>query len=320
LCAGESIWRNDDLSAIQLTNQFDTISTNWVQFPDTLAITDEVITALAISKIPANRLYYGTNKRNIYRIDNANVGVPTRQTITSTLFTATGYVSSIAVNPANADDIMVVFSNYNIYSLFHSIDGGLNWTKVGGNLEATTGGTGNGPSLRWASILPLANGDKIYFVGGSTGLYATATLNGLSTVWIQQGVNTIGKSIVDMMAVRPSDGLIAVATHGNGMYSARITSVNDITSLDDYSKMDFQIYPNPASKFINVKLPAADIAGLVSRYEIVNEIGQSIVNVDNSRLNQEFTIDVSEYKSGVYYLKLISNQGSILSTKSFVVR
>jgi len=90
--------------------------------------------------------------------------------------------------------------------------------------------------------------------------------------------------------------------------------------LDDYSKMDFQIYPNPASKFINVKLPAADIAGLVSRYEIVNEIGQSIVNVDNSRLNQEFTIDVSEYKSGVYYLKLISNQGSILSTKSFVVR
>ena len=82
----------------------------------------------------------------------------------------------------------------------------------------------------------------------------------------------------------------------------------------------FHIYPNPASKFINVKLPAADIAGLVSRYEIVNEIGQSIVNVDNSRLNQEFTIDVSEYKSGVYYLKLISNQGSILSTKSFVVR
>ncbi|MFN6091204.1 MAG: T9SS type A sorting domain-containing protein [Bacteroidota bacterium] len=320
LCAGESIWRNDDLSAIQLTNQFDTISTNWVQFPDTLAITDEVITALAISKTPANRLYYGTNKRNIYRIDNANVGIPTRQTITSTLFTATGYISCIAVNPANADEIMVVFSNYNIYSLFHSNDGGLNWTKVGGNLEATTGGTGNGPSLRWASILPLANGDKIYFVGGSTGLYATATLNGLTTVWIQQGANTIGKSIVDMMAVRPSDGLIAVATHGNGMYSAHITSVNDITSLDEYSKMDFQIYPNPASKFINVKLPVADFDGLVSRYEIVNEIGQSIVNTDNSRFNQEFKIDVSEYKSGVYYLKLISNQGIILSTKSFVVR
>ena len=67
LCAGESIWRNDDLSAIQLTNQFDTISTNWVQFTDTLTITDEVITALAISKSPANILYYGTNKRNIYR-------------------------------------------------------------------------------------------------------------------------------------------------------------------------------------------------------------------------------------------------------------
>ena len=320
LCAGESIWRNDDLSGIQLTNQFDTISTNWVQFPDTLAITDEVITALSISTTPANRLYYGTNKRNVYRVDNANVGTPTRQQITSTLFTATGYVSCIAVNPNNADEIMVVFSNYNIYSLFHSLDAGVTWTKVGGNLEANTGGSGNGPSLRWASILPLANGDKIYFVGGSTGLYATSTLNGLTTVWIQQGANTIGKSIVDMMSVRPSDGLIAVATHGNGMYSAHITSVNDITSVNEFEKVDVQLYPNPASKVLNVKLPSDLMLSELRNYEIVNEIGQIISNSTLNLGGQEFAIDVNKFTKGVYYLTLFNQQGKSLLTKSFVVK
>jgi hypothetical protein len=320
LCAGESIWRNDDLSGIQLTNQFDTISTNWVLFPDTLAVTDEVITALAISKTPANRLYYGTSKRNVYRIDNANVGTPSRQTITSSLFTATGYVSCIAVNPNNADEVMVVFSNYNIYSLFHSLDGGLTWTKVGGNLEANTGGTGNGPSLRWASILPLANGDEVYLVGGSTGLYATSTLNGVSTVWIQQGVNSIGKSIVDMMTVRPSDGLVAVATHGNGMYSTHITSVNDITAVNEFEKVELQLYPNPTSKNLNVQLPSKAITEITSRYEVVNEVGQIVLTSNSNIVNDEFTIDVSKLKSGVYYLHLINSSGESLTAKSFVVK
>jgi hypothetical protein len=320
LCAGESIWRNDDLSAIQLTNQFDTISTGWVQFSDTLAVTDEVITALSISKTPANILYYGTNKRNVYRVDNAHIGNPQRTVITSSQFSTTGYVSCIAVNPNDANEIMVVFSNYNIYSLFHSLDGGLNWTKVGGNLEANTGGTGNGPSLRWASIMPIANGDKVYFVGGSTGLYATSTLNGLTTVWIQQGVNSIGKSIVDMMAVRPSDGLIAVATHGNGMYSARITSVNDITSINEFEKVNLQLYPNPTSKLLNVKLPTDIPMDNISGYEIVNEIGQMIYNSQLNNFSNEFSVDVSKYTKGVYYMKLVGNNGASFITKSFVVR
>jgi hypothetical protein len=248
------------------------------------------------------------------------VGTPSRQTITSSLFTATGYVSCIAVNPNNADEVMVVFSNYNIYSLFHSLNGGLTWTKVGGNLEANTGGTGNGPSLRWASILPLANGDEVFLVGGSTGLYATSTLNGVSTVWIQQGVNSIGKSIVDMMTVRPSDGLVAVATHGNGMYSTHITSVNYITAVNEFEKVELQLYPNPTSKNLNVQLPSKAITEITSRYEVVNEVGQIVLTSNSNIVNDEFTIDVSKFKSGVYYLHLINSSGESLTAKSFVVK
>ena len=129
----------------------------------------EEITALAISRQPAHRLYYGTNKRHIYRLDSANTGVPQRIDITYSLFPASGYTSCIAVNPQNADELLVVFSNYGVYSLFHSSDAGANWRKVGGNLEQNTGGTGNGPSCRWAKYSSVSDG-TVYLVGTSVGL------------------------------------------------------------------------------------------------------------------------------------------------------
>ncbi|MFM9056494.1 MAG: T9SS type A sorting domain-containing protein [Bacteroidota bacterium] len=320
LAAGESIWRNDDLSVIPLTNQFDTINTNWVQFPDTLNGIDEVISAVSISTVPAHRLYYGTNRRGMYRVDNANTGLPTRVSIGTTGFPSTGNASCIAVNPQNADELLVVFSNYNVYSLFHSLDAGVTWTKVGGNLEANTQGTGNGPSLRWAGILPLSSGAKLYFVGGSTGLYATAQLNGTSTTWIQQGVSTIGTSIVDMLAIRPADGLVAVGTHGNGMFSATITDPADITGLAEYKpSVSLEVYPNPARRTLNVQfLEGFDSAPAV--LTILDECGRKVGEPLTVMYSPETPIQISveDLADGLYFLQVV--QGVNRSTVSFVKR
>lgn len=319
LCAGEKIWRNDDLSAIPLTNEWDSIATNWVEFPDTLALTDEVITALAISTTPANRLYYGTNKKNIFRIDNAHTGIPTRTQITWTLFPANAYVSCIAVNPQNADEILVVFSNYNVYSLYHSLDGGATWAKAAGNLEATSTGSGNGPSLRWAAIHPVSGG-TVYLVGGSTGLYATDVINNISTVWIQQGVNTIGRSVVDMIATRPAiDGLVAVGTHGNGMYSAHITSTNDITAVDELTVQNYvDVFPNPASRIINITFDEK-LNGMNWNTQIMDETGR-LVSSQGSIVsgNEPSLIRVDQLKDGVYYL-VMESEGYRIS-KMFIKR
>src|SRR6185436_9903476 len=234
LCAGTHIWRNDDLSLITLNNQYDSISTGWVQFTDSVILAAEEITAVAISKTPANRLYFGTNKKNVYRVDNAHTGNPAKTSITSALFPATigSYVSCIAVDPSDADKVMVVFSNYGVYSLFYTTDGGTNWLKVAGNLEQVISGAGNGPSCRWASILPVTDG-IVYLVGTSVGLFATDTLIDNATTWVQQGTNNIGSAVVDMMGVRISDGFVVAATHGSGIFSTHITSINDITSVNE---------------------------------------------------------------------------------------
>jgi hypothetical protein len=210
---GTRIWRNDDLTGIPLSSG-STTTVNWINMTNTV-VAGTTVTALDVSTTPANRLYYGRNNGHVYRIDNANVGNPSQTDVSAVNFPAGGYVSSISVDPLNADNVMVAFSNYLVLSLFYTSNGGTSWTQVAGNLEQFPDGTGNGPSVRWAKIIPGA-----YYVGTSTGLYSTSTLNGASTVWAQEGSSTIGNVVIDMIDFRSVDGRIVVATHGNGIFSS----------------------------------------------------------------------------------------------------
>ncbi len=270
MAAGPTIWRNSDLTGIPLGSN-NTTSVNW----DSLTVSyvsGRTITALAISKTPANRLYYGTFNGFVYRIDGVSSGQPTQRiNATSTLFPTNAYVSCIAIDPTNADNAIVVFSNYSVLSLFYTSNGGSTWTSVGGNLEQNPDGTGNGPSCRWASIVPVGS-SKIYFVGTSAGLYSTNVLNGTLTVWALEGASTIGNVIVTMVDYRTSDGLVVAATHANGVYSANFvaTSVEEHGTIPTEFVLE-QNYPNPfnpstsirynLSIRTDVKLDVLDVAG-----------------------------------------------------------
>lgn len=251
MAAGRGLWRNNDLSGIPYAGNWDSISTNWFKFHDSLASSLKM-TAIAVSKTPANRVYYGTSNRRVYRVDNADVGSPVPVEITSTaspnIFPG-GNVSCIAVDPTNADNVMVVFSNYNLYSLFYSSNGGTSWTKVAGNLEANATGSGDGPSCRWARIMPVEGG-TVYLVGTSVGLFATTQLQDTSTVWTQVGSSTIGNSVVHMIDSRETDGLVAVATHSHGIFSGHINHVAEINAvIETAAKETIELtnYPNPFS-------------------------------------------------------------------------
>jgi len=55
----------------------------------------------------------------------------------------------------HGNKVIAVFSNYAVYSVYYTENGGASWKKVAGNLETGITGTGDGPSVRWASILLL---------------------------------------------------------------------------------------------------------------------------------------------------------------------
>lgn len=275
MAGGKYLWRNDNLTGIPLDNQWDSISTNWVRWNDSVPAANSRITAVHACKTPANRVFYGTDKKRIYRVDNANAGTPTPIDVTPTAFPSTGYISCITTNPNNGNEVIVAFSNYSIYSIWRSLDGGTTWSKAGGNLEQFATGSGNGPSVRWVSVLPVSDG-TIYLAATSTGLYATDTLNDINTVWVRQGENTIGAVVCDMIDTRISDGRVVVGTHANGVYSATITSVNDIVTVNNLAQgvNPLRAYPIPFTEDFTLEIPAENNGNVL--VEIFNLNGQIV--------------------------------------------
>jgi len=262
LPAGNRFYRQNDLANIQLTGQWDSIAQGWTQSPDTLtqfndANARNLFSAIAVSeKNPAHRVYLGTTRNQLFRVDNAHTGTPTLQPMALPLATNTAYVTCIAVDPDNADRVIVAYSNYNIYSLFLSENGGQNWQKVGGNVEAAVSGTGGSLSIRWISILPLPDGGRKYFCGTSIGLYSADSLKlhatgQAGTKWTLESPDGIGSTVVSYIETRASDGLVVAATHGNGMFTANFTVVG---SQEPADLIQVRAWPNPAQSYSDFQI------------------------------------------------------------------
>ena len=205
------VWRTTDASAATPT---------WSYFANS-DVSGEQVSAITVSKSGnANVLYYGTSGGKVFRIDGANtadVSTTTPTNITGGSFPA-GYVSSIAVDPANSANVMVVFSNYNVDRIWYSTDSGTSWTSVTGNLTGA-----NSPSVRWA-IMFSVSGTPHYFLATSTGVYYTTNLNGGSTTWTQEAATSIGNVVCVMLDYRSADNTLIVATHGRGVFETTIAS------------------------------------------------------------------------------------------------
>jgi hypothetical protein len=152
------------------------------------------------------------------------------------------YVHDIAVNPGDADEILVVVSNYNVNRLFHSTNGGLTYQVVDGNLGNV--GSIPGPSVRSAQLLPIEDG-TFAVVGTSTGVYSTDRLNGAQTVWAREGFDEIGTVVVERLASRISDGTVAAGTHGRGIF----TGVLRLPVVQIQIPETFELYPNFPNPF-----------------------------------------------------------------------
>jgi hypothetical protein len=302
---GDSVARSNDISQSTF---------NWITM--TNATTGSFIASLAVSKVPANRLYVGGGNSEVLRIDGANAGDPAPVNVSAGL-PGGAYVSCIYVDPANADNVIVVLSNYGIISLWRSTNGGANWTNISGNLEENPDGSGNGPSCRWATSVS-GNGVTVYYVATSTGLYSTTNLNGSATVWAQEGPNTIGNVVCTMVKGRDVDGLVAVATHGMGVFSSTgVTAVEDEqTSPDNYSLA--QNYPNPfnPSTTINFTLPQTSQVKLTLFDAVGREIDQIASKVFSAGVHS-INYNASKLASGVYFYRI--ETGSFVQSKKMIL-
>ena len=302
---GNKLWRNNNLSNIPYNSSHQKSDLGWEIFSDTL-VPNRMISVLTSSISPANVLYVGTQDKYIYRVDNSSVGDPAVVQLPPILTGSGSYCTDIAINPTNADEILVVYSNYSVYSLFHSTDAGQNWHKIAGNLEQNASGSGNGPSCRTAAIIPLGN-DTLYLVGTTVGLFGTSNLNGENTVWEQIGHTDFGSTIVEYITYRQSDGLLVVGTFGNGVYQINLTSVGDVLNVNTISVplFEFNIYPNPATNKAILEFTLSKSA--ITRILIYDELGrvvQKVKKIESKKGSNSIQLDFKALSAGVYFVSL----------------
>ncbi len=239
--AGNVIWRNNQLSSIP--DFQNGTSVGWTQLSNLAVPSGYVISTLKVSTTPASILYYGASNfqstPKIFKLSNSTTATSGAVEISIPGTQSGAFVHDIAVNPDDANEIIVVLSNYNITGLYHSTNGGQSYTAIEGNLEGDQ--QNPGPSLRSASILP--GGVKTYFVGTSIGLFSTTQLNGTNTSWVQEGTSQMGNVIVDYVTSRKTDGKVVAGTHGRGAFVGTAGSGNAILSTN-VNQLHFEILPN----------------------------------------------------------------------------
>ncbi len=273
---GNYLWRNRNLSQIPSGEQTKT-DVNWERLEIT-KIASGSISAIETSSDQENILYYGTSVGQVFRMDFANSNGYTVSERTSNIFPSGAYVNSIAVNPTNANEIVVVFSNYQVKSVFRSVDGGATFEGISGNLEEDPSGLGGGPSVRWAEIVPKNDGVTEYYLATSVGVFSTTALNGESTIWLQEGEQSIGNVPVNMLDYRRSDGRIVAATHGNGVYQSQINGVVPEPAIQSGNGLVVEnAFPNPFTDniAINYTLPETDMV----RARVYNTDGKLVKTI-----------------------------------------
>ncbi len=301
LLAGDKVWLNSDLTQIPAFDQNPT-TVNWSAFDG--VVNGSNATALAMSKAAGSLLYVGDDSGNLYKISDVSNTTSAFTDITGANFPS-GYISTIAVDPNNGNNVLVGFSNYSILSLFFSSNGGTSWTEVAGNLEENADGSGRGPSIRSVKILPVTGG-YVYIAATSIGLFTTSNFNGRNTVWAVESPNEIGNTIVESVDIREIDGTVVAGTFGKGVYSTKmlVTGVDDEITLPNKFSLS-QNYPNPfnPSTIINYTLAQNSKVKL----EVFNTIGQKVETLVNKEVTagtHNVTFNANNLASGVYLYKI----------------
>ncbi|MCP5061996.1 MAG: T9SS type A sorting domain-containing protein [Ignavibacteriae bacterium] len=325
--AGKSLWRNNNIESIPNYVQGGT-EDGWSELTNITIHSGYFISSINVSKSNPNHLLYIAASNNsdtpkIYKLENANSSTDGEVDVSIPNAPSGARIVDIAINPENGNEILVVMSNYNIVGLFHSLNGGLNYTEIEGNLLGNQ--TTPGPSLRSATILPY-NGDTYYFIGTSTGLYSTINLSEDATIWEQESSEGLGNVLVQQLTSRTSDNVVVAATHGRGMFKGKPNGIVNIREDEVIIPNEFileQNYPNPFnpetiikytvpknenSKILKVKLKIYDVLG--------SEIS-TIVNESKSSGRYETRFNGSGLTSGIYYYTL--SVGQFSDTKKMIL-
>jgi hypothetical protein len=168
----------------------------------------------------ANTVFIGTSSGFIYKltgITEVDGNIPTITTILNPTQIAgeTGVISCVEIG-ANENELLITKSNYNVKSVFYTNNGGSSWTSK----DESTYGLPNIP-VSYALFNPLDR--KQVLLATELGVWSTTDITASNPDWQPTNAN-LANVRCDMLRYRSADNTVAVATHGRGIFTTKLTS------------------------------------------------------------------------------------------------
>lgn len=245
-------------------------------------------TTIDVSPYNEDFILVGTDDGNVQFTDN---GGESWQLLSASL--PNRWVTAVSFDPNDPQTMYTTFSGFrygeDISNAYRSNDLGQTWTSITENFY-------EGP-INDIIIVPLT-GLKI--IATDIGVFTSETD---SDEWELLG-NELPNIVITDIDYHLEINTLVAATFGRGFYSYEFSDPLNTNHVD--SDLSVIIYPNPTSNTLNISS-----AENISQVEIYNTKGQRLY----FGIDQE--IDVSNFKSGIYYLIFETTKG--IDTKAFIV-
>ncbi|MGL1886042.1 MAG: PKD domain-containing protein [Reichenbachiella sp.] len=173
-----------------------------------VTINSEEVSSITLSISDEEVVFVGTYSGSVYRISNVFNDSP----ISELLLNSSGTVATVDVGSSD-DQLLVIYSNYGVTSVFETRDGGTTWFNKEGNLPDMP--------IRWGLYNP--NNTNEVLLATEMGVWSVDDITDTDIVWEPSNDGFANVSCY-MLQYRASDGVVAVATHGRGLFTSDIFS------------------------------------------------------------------------------------------------
>lgn len=291
-----------------------------------------------------DHLYYGLNGE-LGRLSNLlEAQEDSTSEVTSSAYvvhdtiihTFSGFITSISIDPENADNIVVTIGGTSSTSIYYSTNAtsaNPTFTSKVGDLPANT--------PVYASLIPI-NEPNILIIGTEFGIFSTENLNAANPTWTLEddGISDMtpvyqlyqmqrslpwrktvtldeGNPLVQIYPGVYNHGKVYAATHGRGFYSC-----DKWVSIEDkhYDKTKYiagvKFYPNPVVNSATVEFDLTNTVDISANIYDIN--GRMINKMELGKLNgkQTITINTSDLATGMYILQV--KAGNETNTTKFI--
>lgn len=194
----------------------------------------------------------------------------------------------IAFHPEDPQTVFVAFSGFGTPHLYRTIDGGLSWAPIGGDL----------PDVPANSLVI----DPLYpnhlYLGNDLGVFAS-TNGGENWAFFSEGLPDATMAM--HLSISPLNRKLRLATHGNGAYQNDLLTPDPTGTEGVYAgPLDIRLFPNPAGDRLFVEGPASFKA------EILDSAGKSLRSLKGSMVLET---DTGVLSPGLYYLRAWNESG-----------